>query len=120
CEFKLSQNLLSYSLPDGYDRSRKLIIDPTMVFSTYSGSTADNFGYSATYDSHGNAFAAGSVFGVGYPVTIGAYDMSYNGGPTITFTGGGTYPGDDISITKYTADGTQRIFSTYLGGFGQD
>ncbi len=120
CEFALNGNSVSYRFPYGYDKKQKLYIDPTMVFSTYSGSTADNFGYSATYDSRGNAFAAGSVFGVGYPTTTGAYDVSYNGGPTITFTGGGTYPGDDISITKYAADGTQRIFSTYLGGYGQD
>jgi len=120
CEFMQNGNSLSYNFPKGYDNKQKLFIDPTLIFSTYSGSTADNFGYSATYDSKENAFAAGSVFGVGYPVTVGAYDMSYTGGATVVFTGGGTYPGDDISITKYSADGTQRIFSTYLGGFGQD
>jgi hypothetical protein len=39
-----------------------LVIRPTLIFSTYSGSTADNFGYTATYDSKGYAYAAGSVF----------------------------------------------------------
>lgn len=121
CFFHLNyDNTIGYVLPNGYDLSHTLYIDPTLVFSTYSGSTADNFGYSATYDSKGNAFAAGTVFGVGYPVTTGAYQMSYVGGPTIFFTGGGSYPGDDIGITKYSADGTQRIYSTYLGGYGQD
>ncbi|MCS6933659.1 MAG: gliding motility-associated C-terminal domain-containing protein [Chitinophagales bacterium] len=120
CRFVLRGNVLSFEFPDGYSRSDTLYIDPTLIFSTYSGSTADNFGYSATYDSKGNAYGAGSVFGVGYPVTIGAYQMNYVGGPTITFTSGGTYPGDDIGITKYSADGTQRIYSTYLGGYGQD
>ncbi|HLP19733.1 MAG TPA: PKD domain-containing protein [Chitinophagales bacterium] len=120
CLFSLKGNTLAYDFPKGYDKSLKLFIDPTLIFSTYSGSTADNFGYSATYDSKENAFAAGSVFGTGYPVTTGAYDMVYTGGATIVFSGGGTYPGDDIAITKYSADGTQRLFSTYLGGFGQD
>jgi gliding motility-associated-like protein len=120
CTFMLHENSLTYNFPMGYDKKQKLFIDPTLVFSTYSGSTADNFGYSATYDSHGNAFGAGSVFGVGYPLVTGHYIMTYVGGSIITFTGGGQYPGDDISITKYTADGTQRIFSTYLGGYGQD
>lgn len=120
CRFVLHGNNLSYEFPNGYDRHLELVIDPTLIFSTYSGSTADNFGYSATYDKNGNAFAAGTVFGVGYPTTIGAYQMSYVGGPTILFTGGGQYPGDDIAITKYSGDGTQRIFSTYLGGYGQD
>lgn len=120
CRFVLAGNVLGYTFPKGYDKNEKLYIDPTLIFSTYSGSTADNFGYSATYDSKGNAYGAGSVFGVGYPVTLGAYQMNYVGGPTITFSNGGTYPGDDIGITKYSADGTQRIYSTYLGGFGQD
>ncbi len=120
CRYLLQGNLLRYDFPNGFEKSQPLFIDPTLIFSTYSGSTADNFGYSATYDSKGNAFGAGSVFGVGYPTTIGAYQINYVGGPTITFTGGGTYPGDDISITKYSADGSQRLYSTYLGGFGQD
>lgn len=120
CQFVLKNEVLSYAFPNGYNKAKPLFIDPTLVFSTYSGSTADNFGYSATYDSKGNAFAAGSSFGTGYPVTVGAYQMTYVGGPTITFSNGGTYPGADIGITKYNATGTQRIYSTYLGGFGQD
>ncbi len=120
CRFVLQDSTVSYSFPEGYDKSRELFIDPTLVFSTYSGSTYDNFGYSATYDSKGNAFGAGSVFGVGYPLVTGHYIMSYVGGSTIFFTGGGSYQGDDMGITKYSADGTQRIYSTYLGGYGQD
>lgn len=120
CRYEVNGTTVSYVFPQGYDRKQMLYIDPTLVFSTYSGSTADNFGYSATYDSKGNAFAAGSVFGTGYPVTVGAYRMNYVGGPTIVFTGGGTYPGADMAITKYSADGSQRIYSTYLGGYGQD
>jgi gliding motility-associated-like protein len=115
CRFRLSGNKLGYELPDGYDNRYELVIDPTMIFSTYSGSTSDNFGYSATYDSYGNAFAAGSVFGIGYPTTLGAFDVTYNGGPNV-----GGIPGDDIGITKYNSTGTQRLYSTYLGGVGQD
>jgi gliding motility-associated-like protein len=120
CLFSITDNKVSYSFPKGYNKNLKLFVDPTLVFSTYSGSTADNFGYSATYDTKENAFGAGSVFGVGYPLVTGHYIMSYQGGSTIFFTTGGSYPGDDISITKYSADGTQRLFSTYLGGYGQD
>ncbi|MCW5907543.1 MAG: gliding motility-associated C-terminal domain-containing protein [Chitinophagales bacterium] len=115
CNFSLSRNWLCYSFPNGYNKQYDLIIDPTLIFSTYSGSTSDNFGYSATYDRAGNAFAAGSVFGVGYPTTLGAYQVNYIGGLSV-----GGIPGADIGITKYNATGTQRIYSTYLGGFGQD
>src|ERR1043165_6036749 len=120
CQFMLSKNVLTYRFPEGFNPNEKLFVDPTLVFSTYSGSTADNFGHTATYDLNGNAYSAGTVFGVGYPMVTGHYVMSYVGGPTIFFSSGGSYPGDDMAITKYSADGTQRIFSTYLGGNGQD
>ncbi|MBL0310508.1 MAG: gliding motility-associated C-terminal domain-containing protein [Bacteroidetes bacterium] len=120
CSFNLLENSLQYHFPNGYDASKTLYVDPTLVFSTYSGSTSDNFGFSATFDSKGNAFAAGTVFGTGYPVTVGAYQTSYVGGPNVVFTTGGAYPGDDIGITKYSSDGSQRLYSTYLGGYGQE
>lgn len=115
CQFVLSGNVLSYSFAKGYNKSLPLTIDPTLIFSTYSGSTSDNFGYTATYDNQGNGFAAGSVFGVGYPTTTGAYQVNYVGGPAV-----GGIPGDDIGITKYNPSGTQRIYSTYIGGVGQE
>ena len=48
-----------------YDQSQTLTIDPIYIFSTYSGSQADNFGYTATFDDNGNAFGGGIVFGTG-------------------------------------------------------
>lgn len=99
-----------------YDQEYTLIIDPTLIFSTYSGSTADNFGYTATYDENGNGYTAGSVFGVGYPTTLGAYQINFIGGPTL----GGGIISPDIAITKYNTNGTSRLYSTYLGGFGTD
>ncbi|MGB1248044.1 MAG: T9SS type B sorting domain-containing protein, partial [Chitinophagales bacterium] len=73
-------------------------------FSRYSSSSANNFGYTATYDSEGNAFGAGSVFAQGYITTAGAYDIDFNGAST------------DVGISKYTSDGLNRIYATYLGG----
>lgn len=104
-----------------YDENYTLVIDPHLVFATYSGSTSDNFGYTATYDKYGNAYAAGSTFGTGYPTTLGAYQVNYIGGPTITSApGNSVYMNDDIGITKYNPTGTARIYSTYLGGYGAD
>ena len=56
-----------------YDHERDLVIDPVLIFSTYTGSTADNWGTTAAYDSEKNVYTAGLVFGVGYPVSTGAY-----------------------------------------------
>ena len=37
-------------------KDQTLIIDPIYIFSTYTGSSSDNFGYTATFDDNGNAF----------------------------------------------------------------
>jgi gliding motility-associated-like protein len=114
CKFVLKDGQLSFKFPRGYDKTRELVIDPVVVFSTYSGSTANNFGMTATFDSVGNLFAGGITFSQGYPVTTGAYDELWN-------TAGTTPPGGaanitDVVITKYNATGTNQIYSTYLGG----
>ena len=92
---------------DDYDRTKDLIIDPTLIFSTYTGSTADNWGTTAAYDSHKNVYTAGIVFGVGYPVSIGAYDENSNGNA-------------DVGIFKFDSSGTQRLWASYLGGAAAD
>jgi hypothetical protein len=43
-----------------YSPSATLIIDPTLIFSTFTGSHSDNWGYTATYDEQGN-FYSGSI-----------------------------------------------------------
>lgn len=89
-------------------RNKSITIDPELIFSTYSGSVADNFGYTATYDSNGNGYAGGSVFAFGFPTTTGAYSTAFNGGVI------------DIGITKYNSNGSGQIYSTYIGGIGDD
>ena len=106
CIYVLKNAEISFVFPKGYNEAYELVIDPTLEFSTYSGSTVDNFGYTATFDSFGFLYAGGTAFGVGYPVTTGAYQINY-ANPV-----GGT----DLAITKYDTSGTQRIYSTYLGG----
>ena len=104
CNYVLKKDKLSFDFPYGYDNSNDLVIDPTLIFSTYSGSISDNFGYTATYDNDGYLYSGSTAFGVDYPTTLGAYQQSFQGGVT------------DIAITKYDTTGTYRIYSTYLGG----
>ena len=106
CNYKLEKDILSFTFPNGYNKNYELVIDPILEFSTYSGSTTDNFGYTATYDDFGFLYAGSTSFGIGYPTTIGAYQINYAN------SSGGT----DVAITKYDTTGTQRIYSTYLGG----
>ena len=69
CKFVIENKSVRFIFPDGYDSSQELIIDPVILFSTVVGSTADNWGFTATYDVLGNLYAAGIAFGSGYPTT---------------------------------------------------
>lgn len=90
-----------------YDHQQDLIVDPVLIFSTYTGSTADNWGTTAAYDSHKNTYTAGLVFNIGYPTSLGALDVTFNGNA-------------DIGIFKFDTLGSQRLYATYLGGSHAD
>ena len=108
CRYVLSGTILSFEFPNGYDKSKELIIDPVVVFSTYSGSTANNFGFTATYDKGENTYAGGIVYGNGvYPATIGAHQTSFNAAASYYV---------DITISKFNKNGAALIYATYLGG----
>jgi gliding motility-associated-like protein len=108
CEFVLENTTVSFRFPHGYEKGYELVIDPVLVFAATSGSLADNFGMTATYDSHGNLYSGGTAFGQGYPTTFGAFDTTYNG----IVQDGRT----DVVITKYDSTGTFLHYSTYIGG----
>ncbi len=109
CQYTLEGTTVSFLFPNGYDKSLPLVIDPTLVFATHSGSTQNTYGYSATYDNSGALYAGGYCFGTGWPVTTGAFQTAYSG----SF-------GTDDGINKYSSDGTALIYSTYYGGFGTE
>ncbi|HEX8515092.1 MAG TPA: PKD domain-containing protein [Bacteroidia bacterium] len=111
CKFVLKDNIVHFKFPRGYDKTKELIIDPVLVFAASSGSIADNFGMTATYDSDGNLYSGGIAYGVGYPTTVGAFDPSWNGSSTYI------YGRTDVVITKYDSSGAFLQYSTYLGGF---
>jgi hypothetical protein len=77
CVYHLESNKITYEFPNGYDENVTLIIDPTVVFATFTGSTADNWGFTATYDNQGNFYAGGFVSDQGYPTTTGAFQINY-------------------------------------------
>lgn len=59
CAYALDGNTVRFIFPEGYDSCYPLVIDPLLIFSTYSGSTADNWGSTATPGEHGNLYSAG-------------------------------------------------------------
>ncbi len=112
CSFELEDNLLTFKL-GSYDPSTELVIDPTLIFSTYSGASGWNFGYTATFDSYGFLYSGSTIFGTTgtYDTTAGAFQGSFAGGVG-TFGTGGT----DIAITKWDTTGSSLVYSTYIGG----
>lgn len=104
CQFKLRNHTVSYELPNGYDENIPLIIDPAVIYFTYTGTLQSNFGMTATDDSLGNGYTGGTVFGSGYATTTGAYNVSFSGGTV------------DIAISKFSPDARSLLYGTYIGG----
>ena len=110
-EYVLENNVLSFRFPEGYDACYELVIDPLLIFSTFSGSTADNWGSTATPGEQGTLYSSGIAnnanFGGTFPATPGAFQTTY----------GGDY---DIAILKYDSTGSQLLYASYLGGSGNE
>ena len=123
CNYTLKNGVLGFEV-ETYNKNYPLVIDPVLVFVTYSGSTADNFGFTATYDSHGNLYAGGNVSvptllpNGKYPTTAGAFQQTFAGNASDN----GPYSGFpcDIAISKYDSSGKTLLYATYLGGTDND
>lgn len=106
-QYELQNNIVSFCLDEWYDPCYELVIDPLLIFSTYSGFSADNWGSSATPGENGKLYSAGVVnlnnAGGSFPATPGAFQISY----------GGIY---DVAIYKYDSTGGQLLYTSFLGG----
>jgi hypothetical protein len=115
-QYRLRDNIASFSFPDGYDECRELVIDPLLIFSTYSGSTADNWGSTATPGEHGTLYSAGvtrTTDNRSFPATPGAFQLTNGDTPNNS----GTF---DMAIIKYDSLGKKFLYATHLGGNGND
>jgi len=109
--YNVKGNFVRFNINNDYDKNSSLIIDPSVIFISYTGSTPDNWGFTATYDGVGNFYAGGIVFGAGFPVSNGAVQNTFNGGSTLKI---------DIGIIKFDPTGRNRMYATYIGGTGDD
>ncbi|MHB8748316.1 MAG: SBBP repeat-containing protein, partial [Aggregatilineales bacterium] len=79
----------------------------TLVYSTFLGGATDfDYGFGIGVDSSGDAYVTGRTAG-GFPTTSGAYQTTFGGG-------------FDAYLTKFNANGSALLYSTYLGGNGAD
>jgi FIMAH domain-containing protein/beta-propeller repeat-containing protein len=91
-----------------YDRRLPLVIDPGFIYTTYLGGSGMEFTPQVAITSTGEVIVAGSSASSDFPTTTGALDRTYNGG------------GFDAVISKFDSTGATLLFSTYLGGSGDD
>jgi hypothetical protein len=86
-----------------YDRSRELVIDPTLSYSTNLGGTLEDDGLGIAVDASGNAYVTGETASTNFP-PAGTQFQSSNAGSF------------DVFVTKIAANGSSLIYSTYIGG----
>lgn len=89
-----------------YDKRYPLVIDPTIVYSTYLGGTGNDAGSGIAVDVNGNAYITGVTYSSDFPTTntiVGTY-----------------HDGGDAFVMKINAAGDSIVYSTYLGGSNLD
>ena len=93
-----------------YNRSRELVIDPILSYSTYLGGTNIDGANAIAVAPDGTAFIAGGTFSLDFPT---AHPLQPNHGGPDDFD-------RDAFVAKLSADGSTLLYSTYLGGKNQD
>jgi hypothetical protein len=94
----------SYGFAVGaYDRTRPLVIDPTLEYSTFLGGSEYDRVDGVAVDGSGSAYVVGMTRSPDFPTTPGAFDRSIN-----AFS--------DVFVTKLSPDGTSAEYSTFVGG----
>ncbi len=107
----------SFAIRDGvigftvgpYDRSRTLVVDPQLIWSTFYGGSGTEYlngGDPTEVDRQGNIFVAGYVNTNTFPYSPGAFQQSSGGG-------------QDAFLVKFSSRG-QRLWATYYGGSGSE
>ena len=89
-----------------YDARRPLYIDP-LIYSTYLGGSSDDVGFGIAVDSVGNTYVTGRTSSADFP-TMNPLQPTFAGGPY------------DVFVTKLNATGSALVYSTYLGGSGDE
>jgi hypothetical protein len=90
-----------------YDPARPLIIDPTLVYSTYLGSSSFDQSRGIAVDAAGNAYVAGLTGSTTFPITA-SVQPNFGGGDS------------DAFVMKINTAGNTMVYSTYLGGLFGD
>lgn len=89
-----------------YDKTKTLVIDPVIIFSTYLGGSLADESSGTAVDSEGNMYMVGTTDSLNFPSSTGVVQPTLNSGK-------------DVFVTKLKASG-ELVYSTYIGGGGDD
>src|SRR6266849_4903237 len=108
-----------------YDPQKTLVIDPVLKYSTYLGGSGDDWGSVFNFiraiavDPRGNAYVIGTTDSIDFP-TADAYQKEFAGGGGGFINPFGGFAVGDVFVAKLNAAGNTLVYSTYLGGAGDD
>ncbi len=112
-EYRLkAKNRVGFVVSD-YDRTRPLVIDPVLSYSTYVGGASNDSSRSIAVDAAGNAYIAGATTSKNLAVSGSSFQPAYGGESLNFFTG-------DAFVAKINPAGSALIYLTYLGGSADD
>ena len=104
--YALEANSYGFALGH-YDRSQPLVIDPALDYATFLGGSGTDEGHEVAVDASGSAYVMGNTASADFPTTAGAFDTTLGGAR-------------DAFVTKLNPAGTGLVYSTYLGGSGDE
>ncbi|MBW3624591.1 MAG: SBBP repeat-containing protein, partial [Armatimonadetes bacterium] len=95
-----------------YEKSKPLVIDPVLAYSTYLGGEGAEVGNGIAVDSDGSAYVTGVTRSLGFPTKDPFQPNRTHSSP---------FADDyEVFVTKLNASGNTLLYSTYLGGMGAE
>jgi uncharacterized protein (TIGR03437 family) len=108
CVYRLKgKNQIEFDL-GAYDKGQPLIIDPALVYSTYLGGLFSDNAFGVAIDGAGNAYVAGSTDSMDFPTVNPVQSSLASRNRT------------DAFVLKIAPNGSSLVYSTFLGGAGND
>ena len=102
------ESTIRFAVDGKPDPLRPIVIDPGLAYSTFLGGISRDAALAGiSVDAQGFAYVAGYADSVDFPTTVGAFDTMPNGDR-------------DIFVAKILPDGSDLVYSTFIGGNLED
>lgn len=95
-----------------YDKTRPLIIDPVIAYSTFLGGSDLDEAHGLALDSSGNIYVAGITDSTDFPLANPFQSINKGSNAPVGYA--------ELFISKLDPTGQALIYSTYIGGAGVD